>query len=392
MTEPTGYVDGGNTKQIIVQLKDGTTWTADIDLDGRVHLVSQLSDPEQPTASVGDGSEPGDWGEEKEEAAEEAPKPMFGPSSPSEPSEPGEEEKSKGPIADSIADFIEKMKHRQLKSSENRDKNPYGKKPSIPPTLLKELRDNAFRARLSSIMLDNKYDRRVRGRTRGKLDMGRLFKVPTGSRSVFTKKESRRGKEYNVVLLVDESGSMSGNKSKKAADAAVFLVQAFEGININVAVVGFNAIINVRKDWTSKPDYAAIHEGIHTMNWHQGSGDNNDWDGLNRAYKMFETAPKGENILIMLSDGNPVSTSRPTFYDVKGNAEKAPRGTESLKRSEKDQKVHLHHLVKSHKDVHSIGIGIMEGGWQIPDHEVIQNVDDLKKVIIKKISKAVSRG
>lgn len=259
----------------------------------------------------------------------------------------------------------------------------------------KILNDSAFQSRLKSVMTDNAFDRRVKGRKRGRLDMKALHKVPTKVENIFTLKEARKNKRYNVVLLVDESGSMSGTKGKVAAECAVFLAQSFENININLAIIGFNKNISIRKDFNTKADYLKIYEAIATQNWGRGSGDNNDWDGLNRAYQMFKPGMEGENILIMLSDGSPASNEHgpPKFWNVKGKPETAPKDTDRLQHYQKDDITHLHYLVKAHdRRVKSIGIGIMQGGQQIPDHRIVDNVDELKPVILKKLGARIRRG
>ena len=72
------------------------------------------------------------------------------------------------------------------------------------------MRDVAFQKRLSSIMLDNKYDRFMKNRKTGKLDTNSLYKI-NHSNKLFKKREARKNKDYAVSLVVDCSGSMCGN-------------------------------------------------------------------------------------------------------------------------------------------------------------------------------------
>jgi cobalamin biosynthesis protein CobT len=242
------------------------------------------------------------------------------------------------------------------------------------------MKDPAFHARLKSIMLDNKYDRRLRGRPRGKLDMTKLYKVPTHSRSVFTQKQARKGKQYNIVLLVDESGSMvDGSKSTIAAECAVFLAKAFEGLNLNLSIIGFNQSITVIKEFDKSVDLNHVYNAIRTMNFGYGYIYNNDYDALNRAYHMLNKAPSGKNIVIMLSDGEPASTEDVQYIDIDGEEEKSSRyEVNDLYYYEKDTEEHLHALVHANDyRATSIGIGITEGGWQIPNNFVVEDVHDL---------------
>jgi hypothetical protein len=105
-------------------------------------------------------------------------------------------------------------------ATEEPERDP--RKPKKPKASKKVLTDAVFRQQLKNIMIDNAFDRRVRGRKRGKLDMKSLYKVPAKRENIFTLKEARKNKRYNVLLLVDESGSMGGIKAKTAADCAVF--------------------------------------------------------------------------------------------------------------------------------------------------------------------------
>lgn len=348
--------------KIQVQLADGSVWNAEVDASGTVYLVSQVKPPKSPASGTGE--------------PEEKPTP---------PSKSAEE-------------YLEEMLGglpTRMPKSKPREDQPEKVKP-MPGHVKKRLDDPAFRARLSSIMLDNKYDRRLRGRTRGKLDMTRLFKAPTLARNLFTKKEARRGKQYNVVLLVDESGSMrDSDKSWVAAECAVFLAKAFEGINVNVAIIGFNEYITVRKEFTQPCDYDRVYQAIGTMNFRRGEGWNYDYEAMERAYAMFDHAPEGKNILIMLSDGQPApgATGKMIYVNAKGQVEHPIRHPHTLSREETEERTHLHHLVKANAHrVDSFGIGILEGGWQIPNHEVVKDLNELKPTIIKVLKRKITRG
>jgi hypothetical protein len=376
-----------DVRNLQILKEDGSVWQGEIDEYGRVVLLHQIKPPTETPP------EPS----EEPEAAEAGTSPAEPETGTGEPEEASESifdgiEPTRGSF-ESIEEIISKFTSH---GTDNAKLPPRIDQPDevkeIPRDVVEKLQDNAFRARLSSVMLDNKYDRKLKGRTRGKLDMTRLYKVPTNARSVFTQKQSRRGKQYNVLLLVDESGSMSGDKAERAAECAVFLAKQFEGININVAIVGFNAYITTRKEFTGKCDYNRVYEAIATMNWHKGAGSNNDWDALNKAYHMFAHAPEGENILIMMSDGYPASSNSNYNVDIRGEDEPQFANFKSISTSKKDTKEHLHHLVKANKNVTSIGIGILEGGWQIPNHTVIKNVDGLKKEVIKQLRTHIKRG
>lgn len=71
--------------------------------------------------------------------------------------------------------------------------------------MLKEV----FFQKIGSIMRDNQYDREVGGYRSGKLTKRGVYKVLTNSTRVFTRKTEPKNKKYNVIMLIDESESMS---------------------------------------------------------------------------------------------------------------------------------------------------------------------------------------
>lgn len=370
------YVDRGDAKQVIAQLADGTTWLADVEVDGRLKLIRMLDDPgdkgelpEEPTPEE----------QEINEAIDKAIEEVYADWSETEA--PAEEVPMDN--SEEVQQLIEKMS-----STFDREKKDAADKRKIykpiPDKVKENLKDPAFKARLSSIMKDNAFDRRTKGRTRGKLDMTRLYKVPTGSRSVFTQKQSMRGKHYSVVLLVDTSGSMSGTPARLAAESAVFMVKQLEELGIKVGVITFSSSIHVLKELGSKPNYDYIYSEIASA-----SGGNCDYQGMRRAYHMLSKA-EGKKVMLMLSDGEPTGFyNNPTFDEFGKKEDVLP--DLPLDR-DWETRESFHHLVKSQKDVDSYGIGIMEGGWQVPDHEVIHNVDDLKRTIIKAMRRFITRG
>lgn len=401
------YIEQGEVKQLIVQRKDGSTWTAEIGLDGRLRLLEKIYDPsaqtrdaekdeqtkqqleaEQKKAEDEAKAEAAEQAEEAEQAAQQAAETAWG-----EEAKPAED---KIQSDKDLNQYIQSLQHRGSSEKLNRQKQPDRK---LNDQYYKKLKDPAFLARLNSIMLDNKYSRRLRGRTRGKLDMSRLFKVPTGARSVFTQKQNRKGKLYNVVITVDQSGSMGGRKSEIAAEAVLFLCKQFENLDINIGVIGYGSHTYVHKELTTKKfNYDELYTQLT-----DSMGGTDDAPALRRAYHMFRSAPEGENILIHLSDGSPGSNygGQMHYYGVDGKKEKLnidppfkePKWDGSDNGSiNYNEKEHLHHLVKSHPEVMAFGIGIMAGGWQIPEHFVIQKATDLKPQMLSILRRNIKRG
>lgn len=391
---PVGYRPGVSvgpnaTAGMILTLNDGSVWKAEYDKwTDKITLLHQLHGPsgsggtktveiETPTTAE---KEPM-GGKSSSEIIEESIKKM--PPMPMPATMPGFSP-AKGILPNYEKDDL---------AIQPRNNDP-GKLPNIPRDVQEKMHDTVFQTQLRNVMLDNRYDRRVRGRTRGKLDMGRLFKVPTGSRTVFTQKMARKNKHYNVVLVVDESGSMRGKESECAAETTLFLAKSLMAIGIDVAIVGFNKYINVRKEFDTPLNERSVYWGIESTNHGNGAGSNNDYDALNMAYHMLDNVPReGKNIVLFISDGQPASSDNYAYFNIKGDKFKPFKHRSPLDAFQKDQKEHLHHLVKANDHrATSVGIGIYEGGWQIPENFVIEDLKDLKGEIIKTLRKNIKRG
>lgn len=292
--------------------------------------------------------------------------------------------------------------------------------------------NSAFLLKLKSIMLDNKYDRIVRNRKRGKLDDKSLFKVALNRNNVFKKKSERAGKEYNIVICVDQSGSMhSNNKMQTASELAEFLVKTFEKVgNIKIGLVGFNAIISEYKSinkhlgrefmksgslkkkifkdsnasydpdnpdnrfepfWNEiiygyegkdayfvKPDKFNKDRwgGRQTSKYSLGHY-NRDYDAIDFGYHILKD--KKNPFLIVLSDGQPAGDS----YRGWNNIDKM-----------KDNKSHIRSFVKKHKNIKTWGVGILDNSVEsiYPDFAVVGNIATLCPTVLSYFKKHIKRG
>lgn len=119
------------------------------------------------------------------------------------------------------------------------------------------MNEPTFRKKLDSVLLDNKYDRYVTRQKQGKLDMKSLSKV-SYSDKLFKQRIERKGKHYNIVMLLDCSGSMNyGSGSTSKLDQLVKMMERFVPIlqshgSINLEIVGFNATCKTFKSFSDK--------------------------------------------------------------------------------------------------------------------------------------------
>lgn len=179
----------------------------------------------------------------------------------------------------------------------------------VEPTK-EEVKVKGFERKIASIMRDNKYDREVSGFRSGKLNNKKLYKVQTGSEKVFKRKSERKNKQYNVVILIDESGSMStgiGNGHRRidmAINTTTVLVKALEKNNVNFALVGFNQDMTVHKQFGKKLDAEKFRKNSLENYASYRSGSNDDAGAILLARKLL-SGKRGKNIIISISDGQP---------------------------------------------------------------------------------------
>ena len=106
--------------------------------------------------------------------------------------------------------------------------------------------------KINSILRDNKYDRYVSGKTRGKLDYNSLSKI-SYSGKIFKKKEARKNKDYKVIVLADASGSMVwDNKHLTCANSLQLVSEALEMTDVEYAIWSFSGDILSLKDFSEK--------------------------------------------------------------------------------------------------------------------------------------------
>lgn len=114
------------------------------------------------------------------------------------------------------------------------------------------MKAHVLATKINSVLRDNKFDRYVSGKTRGKLDFSTLSKIAY-SPKVFKKREARQNKDYKVIVLADASGSMGwGDKYEHCAQGLELLSDALESTDVEYAVWSFNGDILSLKDFQDK--------------------------------------------------------------------------------------------------------------------------------------------
>lgn len=279
-------------------------------------------------------------------------------------------------------------------------------------------------------MTDNKFDRHVTGKRSGKLDTKRLHKISTSSR-LFKKKEERKGKHYNVTLLVDCSGSMQGSQIGMAVESTMKLGKHLEKMKVPFEIIGFNTFPYIVKDYNDKFDVKKIAEvedklfsitngryKVHLFsadrhNWYSSTGiavPQEDEQAIKAARKKygneFEIAStagwncdgeaisvarqrirsrKGQKIMVVFSDGQPA---------VGGINQLHTYNTPDKRFGDFDLTLEVQKAIKD--NVTFIGIGIqdrsVERYYPKENVAVIDELHELYPALILKLQKLIKRG
>lgn len=150
------------------------------------------------------------------------------------------------------------------------------------------MNDVTFGKLLSSVMLDNKYDRFVKNRRTGKLDTRSLYKIETSSK-LFKRREARKNKDYAVSLVVDCSGSMNDNgKIEMAGESAQKLSKHLSVIGIPHNIITFACHVKEIKEFGVGTDKLVSEKIVGEVNR----------DGINDVYLFWNSSsPKIKNLI-----------------------------------------------------------------------------------------------
>jgi hypothetical protein len=346
-------------QNVVVSLDDGSTWKCAVDPDNGTLIPlyelnkptnpappppqpqqqqQQQPQPQQPGQAQGQGQ--GGYEELEEQDVEDAP------------AAPGQAHQGVGLNTNDVRKLVDEV----VKSA--------GKN-KVPDRL--KMADHVFRSRLQSVMTDNMYDRKTRGKKRGSLDMKHLYKAEVGSNNLFMQKTARKGKQYNIVLCVDSSGSMGGPGSGEplgvAGETVVFLANAFSGLNLNFAVVGFSDNVKVHKDFNEKYDPHENAQDLFNKITHFGNSGTNDLGGMRESYKLLQNKSGQKNFVILISDGE------------------SGRNTE------------IRAIEEANKDLaQAFGVGIFSTCGQVRENKTIRDINQLKPTILNYLKSHIKRG
>lgn len=342
--------------QIIFQAPSGSRYSAEL-VDDRLTDIKQLDDDSSPSGSG--GSTPPPMGESEKE-------PSGSSSTPSDSnSEPKENEEQSGGASN----------------------------PPAPE-------DRVFIEKLQAVLVNNRARKQLRNKQKGSLDLKALVRTQTNSQSVFkqnNRKDSHRN--YSVMLLVDESGSMSGPKAQLAQELASNISTNLERVGgVEVAVIGFagNRVIEHKRfdnsghsslcciaDFTDGGTHCNVGKRIDRER--QSDGQNADLIAMEYSldYLRKNQAPDSRPIFIMLSDGEPCGSNR-NIAVINADLRSSYFESKFIKDSTSTREISsMHRLLERYPEVNAFGLGMLRGGQQVPKHKVVKDIRETKGVLLE---------
>lgn len=226
--------------------------------------------------------------------------------------------------------------------------------------------------RLLQVKAQSRYQH---GLKRGKISSRSIYRTCVGgaaSERVFKKKQVNDVLDTCVMMAVDASGSMSGNKSVNAGISAVLLNEAISKIGVPVEIVTFDesdvprhAVLKTFSKSVSDSDLAARYADA---TYWQG-GCNSDGESLIFCYERLTKRKEKRKILLVLSDGSPAS--------MNGDAD--THLAKVVEAIEKAQQV----------DLYAIGIKDRNVERFYKQHASIDHADELEGAILNVIKDSI---
>ena len=246
------------------------------------------------------------------------------------------------------------------------------------------MKDAVFKQKIRSVMIDNKSDRIIPKRKKGKLDGANSWRAHAGSERIFKQKQERKGKNYSIILLLDQSGSMwNTGVITHLAKAVSELGPILQDEGVEVSIIGFNEGITCYKEFSQKmPEVDYLFDSLSCDTTAEKTtpskrcckkppnnmAGNHDYDAVELALDILSKR-KGNKILMTFSDGRP-------HCDWPENC--------GYPQELHDPKV-IHNLILSYPKIVSVGIGLKDNTVSkiYPKSIVLDSMNKLKPEVIK---------
>jgi cobalamin biosynthesis protein CobT len=241
----------------------------------------------------------------------------------------------------------------------------------------------------------------IAGQRRGRMHSPSLHRLSAGDDRIFSRREEIKSKDTAVTLLIDNSGSMRGEKARTAMVAGYALASTLERVKIPNEVLGFTTgdfencpetikrgyqqqiwggtgrapgesvrwsrwlpiVMPVYKDFNERISSEVKKRIAFTANAQKGMASNIDGECLEYAAIRLAKRKEKRKVLIVLSDGQPAGAENADGH-LKMTVEKLTKMGFEL-----------------------IGIGIKDGSVRhyYPKSVVLHNIADLPGSIMKEL-------
>ena len=211
-------------------------------------------------------------------------------------------------------------------------------------------------------------------RSSGRVSMRRLS---SGTRSarVFERRKSPSNKsDMAVIILVDESGSMHGNKTEQARLTAVILAEVFARLNVPIKVVGFTESMNTVEHYHYQSWKNSPQERCKLLNITARSA-NFDGYSIRYASELLNKRSEEHKLMIVISDGQPAAS----YYEDDEDAINDTRN--AVQQASKKAKVLGILLGKGSPNVHQYMYGI--------NFMHVAQISDLPALLAQRIKRIV---
>ena len=154
----------------------------------------------------------------------------------------------------------------------------------------------------------------------GELDEDELYSLKSGNTHVFYEEEPARGWNLDLMILIDESGSMGcDRKIGNARIAAMALVMAFQHQkHVNMFVYGHTS--DLRSTWSRPKESAADvtlfkywdsidnFKNFNALNSIEARSNNADGFAIQKCGQLLDRCNSNQKLMIVISDGQPHSS------------------------------------------------------------------------------------
>ena len=204
-----------------------------------------------------------------------------------------EEEESGGKIDRKVEFIVEKDSSRYY--DESASKVDHTKASVIANLLKRKNRDYQFS---------------LKSMRSGRLDTDKLAEARQGVQTIYERMGEVKTNKLSVTVLVDESGSMHGDKADKAREAAIFLKETLEGVpDVELFIYGHSADMPRHGGYGTTQIFVYKEPGTATppksMGNINGRCENRDGVAILATAKRVRQKTQNHGVFIVISDGSP---------------------------------------------------------------------------------------